>query len=101
MIGRRGFRIVGTPCASCGSVRVRLLLPGENHSRSVTEAHRSPRITLPHHQRAPPAADESGRETQNHCRPTRAPDMALGQRRAPLAQANQAPPESTTERSQL
>jgi hypothetical protein len=30
-----------------------------------------------------------------------APDMALGQRRAPLAQANQSPPESTTERSQL
>jgi hypothetical protein len=97
MIGRRGFRVVGTPRASSGSVRVGLPLPGENHAPSVYEAHRSPRITLPRRERAPP---ELTRVNQRHWGPP-APDMALGQRRAPLAQANQSPPDSTTERSQL
>jgi hypothetical protein len=100
MIGRRGFQIVETPRASSGSVRVRLPLLGENHSPSVAEDRRWPRITLPHHERAPPGLTRLAgipRTVADHP----APDMALGQRRAPLAQANQSPPESTTERSQL
>jgi hypothetical protein len=62
MIGRRGFRIAGTPCASSGSVRVRLPLPGENHARSASEAPRSPRITRPQRERAPPELTQGGRE---------------------------------------
>jgi hypothetical protein len=54
MIGRRGFRVVGTPRASSGSVRVGLPLLAENHAPSVNEAHRWPRITLPRRERAPP-----------------------------------------------
>jgi hypothetical protein len=54
MVGRRGFRIVGTPRASSRSVRIRLPLPGENRPPFFNEAHRWPRITLPQHGRAPP-----------------------------------------------
>jgi hypothetical protein len=54
MIVRRGFRILETPRASSGSVRVRLPLLGENHSSPVGEDRGSPRITLPQHERAPP-----------------------------------------------
>jgi hypothetical protein len=99
MIGRRGFRIVGTPRASSGSVRVRPPLLGENYSPPVGEDRQWPRITLPQ-QRAPPElATVAGNQRPVADHP--APDIALGQRRAPLAQANQSPPESTTERSQL
>jgi hypothetical protein len=98
MISRRGFRIVGTPRASSGSVRGWLPHPGESRPPFINEAHRWPRITLPQRERAPPGTDEGDpRTVAGHP----APEMALGQRRAPLAQANQAPPESTTERSQL
>jgi hypothetical protein len=69
MIGRRGFRVVGTPRASSGSVRVGLPLPGENHAPSVYEAHRSPRITLPRRQRAPPGTYEGGPTTVGTTRP--------------------------------
>ena len=54
MIGWRGFRIVATPRASSGSVRVRSPLPGENHSSPAAEDRQRSRITLPHHERAPP-----------------------------------------------
>ena len=54
MIGSRGFQIVETPRASSGSARVRLPLRGENHSPSVNEARRWPRITRPQRERAPP-----------------------------------------------
>jgi hypothetical protein len=54
MIGRRGFRIVGTPRASSGSVSIRLPLPGENRSLFVNEAHGWRRIALPRRERAPP-----------------------------------------------
>jgi hypothetical protein len=97
MIGRRGFRTVETPRASSGSVRARLPLPGENHSPAVGEDRRWPLITLPQHARAPPELTRVAGKPRD----CPAPDMALGQRRAPLAQANQSPPESTTERSQL
>jgi hypothetical protein len=96
MIGRRGFQIVGTPRASSGSVRSRLPLPGKNHSPFVSEDRRWRLMKLPQHGRAPPELRGTP-GTADHP----APDMALGQRRAPLAQANQSPPESTTERSQL
>jgi hypothetical protein len=88
MIDRRGFRIAETPCATSGSARVRLPFLGGNHP---------PRITLPWQERAPPGTDKSAGQPEQ----IPAPDMALGQRRAPPAQANQSPPESTTERSQL
>jgi hypothetical protein len=68
MIGRRGFRIVGTARASSRSVRIRLRLPGESHSPFVNEAHRWRRITLPRHERAPP---ELTRVAQGRCRPPR------------------------------
>jgi hypothetical protein len=100
MIGRRGFQIVETPRASSGSVRARLPLLGENHSPPTAADHQRPRITLPYHERAPPHR-RGLPGTQGPFAGHPAPDMALGQRRAPLAQANQAPPESTTERSQL
>jgi hypothetical protein len=54
MIGRRGFRVVGTPRASSGSLRVRLPLRGENRSQFVNQAHGWRRIALPRHERAPP-----------------------------------------------
>jgi len=54
MIGRRGFRIVETPCASSASVRVQPPLLGESHSPPVTEDRRWRGITLPEHDRAPP-----------------------------------------------
>jgi hypothetical protein len=54
MIGRRGFQIVETPRASSGSARVRLPLLGENHSPSIAEDRKWPRITLLPHERAPP-----------------------------------------------
>jgi hypothetical protein len=54
MIGWRGFRIVETPRASCGSGRVRLPLLGENHSPPAAKDRQWLRITRPHHQRAPP-----------------------------------------------
>jgi len=54
MISWRGFRIVETPRASSGSARVRLPLLGENHSPPAAEDRQRPRITLPHHERAPP-----------------------------------------------
>ena len=69
MIGRRGFRIVGTPRASSGSLRVRLRLPGDNPAPSISEAHRWPRITLPRHERAPPGSDEGGPRTLPTTRP--------------------------------
>jgi hypothetical protein len=71
MIGRRGFRIVGTPRASSGSVRLRLPLPGQNHSPSVDEAHRWPRITRPQRERAPPELARVGRGTEGPLRTTR------------------------------
>jgi len=98
MISRRGFRIVGTPRASSGSVRGWLPHPGESSLPFINEAQRWRRTTLPPRERAPP---EPTRGHQRTVTDHPAPDMALGQRRAPLAQANQAPPESTTERSQL
>ena len=101
MIGRRGFRIVATPRASSGPARIRLPLLGENHSPSVGEDRKWPRITLPQHERAPPNRRRNRRGWPGNPGTDPAPDMALGQRRAPLAQANQSPPESTTERSQL
>jgi len=54
MIGRRGFQIVETPCASSGSARVQLPFLGENHSPPVSEARPWLRITPPRHERAPP-----------------------------------------------
>jgi hypothetical protein len=50
-----------------------------------------------------PGPQDSCRELSKRACRTAAPgpDMALGQRVPPLAQANQSPPESTTERSQL
>jgi hypothetical protein len=54
MIGRRGFQIVETPRASCGSVRVRLPFLGENHSPLVGKDRRWPRIRLPRRERGPP-----------------------------------------------
>jgi hypothetical protein len=64
MIGSRGFRIAETPRASSGSLRIRLLLPGANHSSPGVADHRSPRIRLPRHERAPPGTDQGCRETQ-------------------------------------
>jgi len=69
MIGRRGFRIVETPCASSGSVRVRQPLPDENHSPSIGEDHRWPRITLPQHERAPPELMRVAGKLEDRCRP--------------------------------
>jgi hypothetical protein len=83
MIGSRGFRIVEAPRASSGSLRVRPPLQGENHSSPGSEDRRSPCITLPQRERAPP--ELTGVAGKPSADP--APDMALGQRRAPLAQA--------------
>ena len=66
MIGRRGFRIVGTPRASSGSLRDRWPLPGENRSPSVNEAHRWPRIRLPRHERAPPELGKVAKDIAGH-----------------------------------
>lgn len=54
MIGSRGFRIVETPRASSGSVRVRSPLLGQNYPPSIAEDRQWLRIMLPQHERAPP-----------------------------------------------
>jgi hypothetical protein len=103
MIGSRGFRMVEPPRASSGSARIRRSLAVENREPLVNENWRRPRIAAPRRSRSPPGrrtvAGSFRRElAEGQHRP---PDTALGQRVPPPAQANQSPPESTTERSQL
>jgi hypothetical protein len=104
MIGTRGFQIAETLHASAGSARGGLPLPGQNHSPFLSQNRRWPRMTvprrrvaLPRRERAPPGTDESCRETQHGP----GPRHGTGPAEAPLAQANQSPPASITERSQL
>ena len=65
MIGSRGFRIVETPRASSGSVRVRPPLLGENRSPRTSEDRRRPRITLPQRERAPPELTRAAGKTRD------------------------------------
>ena len=93
MIGWWGFQIVEPPRASSGSARIQRSLAAENCASIAIENTQPVRIAPPRRSRSPPRAAGS--------RTASAPDTALGQRRPPPAQANQSPPESTTERSQL
>jgi hypothetical protein len=111
MIGTRGFQIAEALHASAGSARGGLPLPGKNHSPFLSQNRRWSRMTvprrrvalprrhvaLPRRERAPPGTDESCRETQHGP----GPRHGTGPAEAPLAQANQSPPASITERSQL
>lgn len=93
MIGWWGFQIVEPPRASSGLARIQRSLAAENRASIPIENTQPVRTAPPRRSRSPPGA--AG--TERH----QPPDTALGQRRPPPAQANQSPPESTTERSQL
>jgi len=93
MIGSRGFRMVEPPRASTRSARIPRLLAAENREPITGETAQPMRAATPRRSRSPPQLPGAKRQP--------APDTALGQRRRPPAQANQSPPESTTERSQL
>jgi hypothetical protein len=82
MISRRGFRIVGTPRASSGSVRFWLSLPGESRPPFINEGRRWRRIALPQHERAPPEPTRVAQGPSRTTRPQRW-HWASGGRRQP------------------
>lgn len=94
MIGWWGFQIVEPPRASSGSARIQRSLSAEKRKALAIENTQPARMAPSRRSRSPPGYPEAERHHQS-------PDMTLGQRRPPPAQANQSPPESTTERSQL
>jgi len=91
MIGRRGFRIVEPARASCG---LGPSTPAIEHRRVAAERQLAAALTLPGHARAPPGQGSMpgsgfllrGRRSGS--------GNSTGPAVAPLAQANQTPPET-------
>jgi hypothetical protein len=101
MIGRRGFRIVEPPRASPGPFRANTPLAASGNSLLPPWGPEQPCAAAMARARAPPGTSESaGGLKDREQNGGNDPRHGAGPAGAPLAQANQSPPETITERSQ-